>query len=78
MSVGVDEYIIDGIKVRIYNREKTIADCFKFRKRIGEDVALEALKEYLNQPQIDIHRLLEYAKINRVEKTLSPYLKSLT
>lgn len=76
-SVGADEHIIDGVKVRIYSREKTIADCFKFRKRVGDDVALEALKEYIKQPQIDIHLLLEYAKINRVEKTILPYLKSL-
>jgi predicted transcriptional regulator of viral defense system len=77
-SVGVDEHIIDGVKIKIYNLEKTITDCFKFRKRIGEDVALEALKEYVNQPQIDIHSLLEYAKINRVEKLISLHLKSLT
>ncbi len=76
-SVGVDEHTINGVKVRIYSREKTIADCFKFRKRVGDDVALEALKEYVKQPQIDIHLLLEYAKINRVEKTVLPYLKSL-
>jgi predicted transcriptional regulator of viral defense system len=76
-SVGIDEQIIDGVRIRIYNREKTIADCFKFRKRIGDDVALEALKEYVKQPQIDIHRLLGYAKINRVEKRILPYLKSL-
>lgn len=76
-SVGVDEHVLDGVKVKIYNREKTIADCFKFRKRIGEEIALEALKEYVNQPNLDVHKLLEYAKINRVEKLMIPYLKSL-
>ena len=76
-SVGVDEHVLDGVKVKIYNREKTIADCFKFRKRIGEEIALEALKDYINQPKLDVHKLLEYAKINRVEKLMIPYLKSL-
>ncbi len=76
-SIGIEEHIIDGVKIRVYGREKTIADCFKFRKRIGDDVALEALKEYIKQPQIDIHLLLKYAKINRVEKIILPYLKSL-
>jgi predicted transcriptional regulator of viral defense system len=76
-SVGVDEHVLDGVKVKIYNREKTIADCFKFRKRIGEEIALEALKDYVNQPKLDVHRLLEYARINRVEKLMTPYLKSL-
>ena len=75
--IGVDEHIIDGTKVKIYNREKTITDCFKFRKRIGENIAVEALKEYVNQPQPDFHTLLEYAKKNRVEKLITPYLKSL-
>ncbi len=76
-SVGVDVHVLDGVKVKIYNREKTIADCFKFRKRIGEDTALEALKDYVNQPKLDVHKLLGYAKIDRVEKLMTPYLKSL-
>ena len=56
--VGVDIRIIDGVKVKIYNREKTIADCFKFRKRIGENVAIEALKKYVVQPDLDVQKLL--------------------
>ncbi len=76
-SVGVDVHVLDGVKIKIYDLEKTIADCFKFRKRIGEEVALEALKDYVSRPKLDIHKLLEYAKINRVEKLITPYLKSL-
>jgi predicted transcriptional regulator of viral defense system len=76
-SAGIDEHIIDGVKVKIYNPEKTVADCFKLRRRIGEDVALEALKEYVNRPKTDISRLMEYARIDRVEKIVEPYLKSL-
>jgi len=76
-SVGIDVHVLDGVKVKLYNREKTIADCFKFRKRIGEEIALEALKEYVNRPDMNVHGLLEYAKINRVEKLMVPYLKSL-
>jgi len=76
-SVGVDEQVLDGVKVKIYNREKTITDCFKFRKRIGEEIALEALKGYVGQPNMNVHGLLEYAKVNRVEKLMVPYLKSL-
>src|SRR3990172_794700 len=76
-SVRVDVHVLDGVKVKIYNREKTVADCFKFRNRVGEDVALEALKDYIRQPKMDVHKLLEYARINRVEKLMIPYLKSL-
>jgi len=75
--VGVDVQVLDGVKVKIYNREKTVADCFKFRKRVGEDVALEALKDYIAQPKMDVHKLLEYAEINRVKNLMTPYLKSL-
>ncbi|MBI5353448.1 MAG: type IV toxin-antitoxin system AbiEi family antitoxin domain-containing protein [Chloroflexi bacterium] len=76
-SVGVDIQLVDGVKVKIYNREKTVADCFKFRKKVGEDIALEALKDYVHQPKLDVHKLLVYAKVNRVEKLMIPYLKSL-
>jgi predicted transcriptional regulator of viral defense system len=76
-SIGVETHVLDGVKVKIYNREKTVADCFKFRKRIGEEIALEALKDYVKQPKLDVHKLLQYAKINRVEKRIMPYLKSL-
>ena len=76
-SAGIEEHKIDGVKVKIYNLEKTIADCFKFRKKVGEEIALEALKEYVNRPKSDIHQLIKYARINRVEKIVTPYLKSL-
>ncbi len=75
-SAGIQEYIVDGIKVRVYSREKTIADCFKFRNKIGLDIALEALKDYLRQPNRDIQRILEFASINRVEKIIRPYLQA--
>jgi predicted transcriptional regulator of viral defense system len=77
-SVGVDVHVLDGVKVKIYDREKTVADCFKFRNRVGDDVALEALKDYVSQPKLDVQKLLEYAKVDRVEKLMMPYLKSLS
>lgn len=76
-KAGIVEHELDGVKVKIYDREKTIADCLKFREKIGMDVAIEAVKDYLRQPKIDVHKLLEYAKINRVEKVMRPYLEAL-
>lgn len=73
---GIEEHILDGVSVKIYNREKTITDCFKFRKKIGLDIALEALKDYLRQPNRDIQGILNYARINRVEKVIRPYLQA--
>jgi len=76
-QAGIVEHDLDGVKVKIYDREKTIADCFKFRQKVGMDVAIEAVKDYLRQPKMDAHKLLEYAKINRVEKVMRPYLEAL-
>lgn len=73
---GIEEYILDGFPVRIYSREKTVTDCFKFRKKIGVDVAVEALKDYLRQPERNIEAILSYARINRVEKFMRPYLQA--
>ena len=76
-QAGIQEHIMDGVRVKIYDREKTIADCFKFRERIGTDVALEALRDYLRQPRSDVSLLMKYARIDRVEKIIRPYLEAL-
>ena len=73
---GINEHSIDGAIVRIYNQEKTIADCFKFRNKIGQDVALEALQDYLRWPDRNLNLLLEYASINRVQNVMRPYLEA--
>ena len=74
---GIQEHSIDGIVVRIYDKEKTITDCFKYRNQIGADIALEALKGYMRQPSPNVHLLMGYAKINRVEKLIRPYVETL-
>ncbi len=76
-SVGIEEQIIDGVKVRFYNQEKTVVDCFKFRNKVGEDVALEALQDYMKHLQPNVSLIMEYAKIARVEKLIHPYLEAL-
>ena len=74
---GIEEHLMDGVVVRIYNREKTVADCFKFRNKIGQEIALEALRDYLRLPDRQINFLLEYASIDRVENIMRPYLEAL-
>jgi predicted transcriptional regulator of viral defense system len=76
-TAGIETHILDGVEVRIYGREKTLADCFKFRKKIGMDVALEALKDYMQQPGAYPSKVMEYAKINRVANVMRPYLEAL-
>lgn len=72
---GVEHVDMDGFSVPVYNREKTIADCFKFRNKIGKDVALEALKFYMSKEK-NLARLVEYSQINRVEKIMAPYIEA--
>jgi predicted transcriptional regulator of viral defense system len=76
-SAGIESHELDGITVRIYNREKTIADCFKFRNKIGLDVAIEGLKEYLRLADRSIDVLMHYAAVDRVQKVMQPYLAAL-
>jgi predicted transcriptional regulator of viral defense system len=74
---GVETHTIDGVSVKIYDPEKTIADCFKFRNRIGLDTALEAVRLYRERRRVDVDRLMRYAEICRVEKVIRPYLEVL-
>ena len=74
---GIETHQIDGVAVKIYNIEKTLADCFKFRNTIGMDIVLEALKLYRERKKFDLTRLIKYGKICRVESVMKPYLEAL-
>ena len=76
-SEGVEIHIIDGVPVRIYGVEKTVTDCFKFRNKLGLDVALEALREGRRKKSFSMDELWRYAKICRVSRVMKPYLESL-
>jgi predicted transcriptional regulator of viral defense system len=74
---GIEKQDVDGVPVRIYNREKTIADCFKYRNKIGLDTAIEALKLYQEQRRFKVDDLMQFARVCRVEKIMRPYLEAL-
>lgn len=74
---GIEEHQIDGTRVRVYSPEKTLADCFKYRNKIGMDVVLEALKLYNARKKSDLSELLGQARICRVEKVMKPYLEAV-
>jgi predicted transcriptional regulator of viral defense system len=76
-SEGVEIHQVDDIPVRIYGAEKSIADSFKYRRKIGLDIALEALKLYHQQGGVDVSKLVHYARICRVERVMRPYLEAL-
>lgn len=74
---GMEKHLIDDVSVNIYCPEKTVADCFKFRNKIGMDVALEALKRYREQRSLNVSEIMKYATICRVANIMRPYLESL-
>ncbi len=75
-AAGIEKHKIDGITVKIYNPEKTIADCFKFRNKIGMEVVLEAIKFYRSRQQFNLEKLFTYAEICRVKNVMTPYLEA--
>ncbi|HEX9784197.1 MAG TPA: hypothetical protein VGA56_15880 [Opitutaceae bacterium] len=78
LSEGVETHTIEGVPVRVYSPAKTVADCFKFRHKIGIDVALEALRETWRARRATMQDLEHHARVDRVAKVMRPYLESLT
>lgn len=76
-TAGIEEHEIDGVMVKIYSKEKTVADCFRYSKKVGNSIALEALKDYLRTPHYDLNLLIKFAQIHGVEKTIIPYIKAI-
>lgn len=74
---GIVKHLIDGLEIKVYNPEKTLADCFKFRNQIGMDVVLEALKLYRSKKKFNMKDIYYYARICRVENVMRPYLEAL-
>ncbi|MBN2286951.1 MAG: type IV toxin-antitoxin system AbiEi family antitoxin domain-containing protein [Tissierellales bacterium] len=76
-NLGIETFVTSSGEVRIYNKEKTICDLFRYRNKLGEDVALEGLKNYLKSKHADIQKLTEYAEHCQVKTVLLPYIKAL-
>lgn len=76
-SEGIETHKQGKISIKVYSPAKTIADCFKFRNRIGLDVAIEALKLYCKSNNFNVSLLTYYSKICRVEKIIKPYLETI-
>lgn len=78
-NLGIEQHILDGIKIKVYSPEKTLVDCFKFRNKIGLDVAIEALKLYWQKNKNPKTPLItKYAKICHVDNIMRPYLETLS
>lgn len=77
MTSGVGEHSIEGVPVRVFNPAKTVADCFKFRNKLGLEVALEALRDYRKRYRGGMDELWRHAKLCRVAHVMRPYLEAL-
>ncbi|MCD4709191.1 MAG: hypothetical protein K8S62_15820 [Candidatus Sabulitectum sp.] len=78
LTASVEEHMIEQVPVKIYCAAKTVADCFKFRNKIGLDVALEALRESLQGRKCTVDAIWKHAKICRVSNVIRPYLEAMT
>ncbi len=75
---GIEEHLLQGVAVRVYDPAKTVADCFKYRNKIGLDVALEVLRECWGERRCTMDEIWRYAGICRVANVMRPYLESLS
>ena len=78
LTEGIEEKQIEGVAVKVYNPAKTVVDCFKYRNKIGLDVAMEALRDCFRTRKCTMDELSYYAQVCRVEKVMKPYLEAIT
>lgn len=78
LTEGIETHRIEGQMVRVYSLAKTVTDCFKYRNKIGIDVALEALRDSWRERRVTMDELDRYARICRVQRVMQPYLEALT
>lgn len=78
LTQGIERHTVEGRLVKVYGVAKTVADCFKYRNKIGLDVALEALREAWRSRLFTMDELDRYASICRVQRVMRPYLEALT
>ncbi len=78
LTEGVERHRIEGVRVTVYNPAKTVADCFKYRNKIGLDVAIEALRDCLRSRKCTRDQLWQYAKVCRVTEVMRPYLEAVS
>jgi len=76
-ETGIDEIKTSSGIVKIYDKEKTICDLFRYRDKLGEDIAFEALKNYLQLKTFDLNKLREYSRKMRIKTIITPYIKAI-
>jgi predicted transcriptional regulator of viral defense system len=77
LATGAEVHELEGVQVRVTTPAKTVADCFKYRRKVGTDVALEALRDCWRQRRATMDEIRRYAEIDRMANVMRPYLESL-
>ena len=77
LTAGVEHVEVEGVRVPVYSVAKTVADCFKHRRHVGEDVAIEALRDALRQRKTTPSELMAFATIDRVAGRMEPFIKAM-
>ena len=77
LTSGIEEHAIEGVPVRVYSPAKTVVDCFKFRHKIGVEIAIEALRDCRRKQACTNDELWEYGKICRMNRVMQPYLEAV-
>jgi predicted transcriptional regulator of viral defense system len=78
LTFGVAEHLVEGTKIKVYSPAKTVADCFKFRSKIGTELSIQALRECFREKKATMDELWEAAKVCRVSNVMRPYMESLS
>lgn len=77
LEVGIEVHHAESVRVRVTSPAKTVADCFKFRNKVGLDVALEALQDALRERKATVDEIWRFAEVDRVHRVMRPYLEAL-
>ncbi len=77
LTEGIETHRVEGVEVRVYSAAKTVADCFKYRNKVGIDVAVEALRDFSRRHRGDATKLARFARVCRVSRVMQPYLEAL-
>lgn len=76
LTEGIEKPVVEGVRMQVYSPAKTVADCFKYRNKIGVDVAIEALRDALRSRKATVDQVHHFAKICRVANVMRPYLEA--
>ena len=76
LTAGIEKRTVEGVEIQVFSKAKTVADCFRYRNKVGIDVALEALRDFL-RGKGKIDELMRFADVNHVARVIRPYLEAL-